>query len=497
MVTATQLYNHLTCPHRVSMDAFGDPARRDNISPFVQLLWERGTRFEAETIAKLDQTFVNLSEFSGEEKERRTREAIAAKVPLIYSGRLTDGDLVGEPDLLRREGTGYAAIDIKSGAGEEGGDDESEDGRPKKRYGVQVALYTELLERLGVSSGRYAYIWDIHGVETRYSLDQPLGPKTPSIAQIYDQSKTEVRNALNHSAVTEPALASVCKLCVWRSECRRNLDESRDLTLLPELGRSKRDTLKGTIDSVEALAAANLEAYIDRGGKGTVFKGIGPGTLLKLKARATLHSTLGAEPYLTEELPALNGEPELFFDIETDPMRDRCYLHGFVTRGGRNSATERYTYFFAEYITNESERDAFANAMTYFRSFPNSLMIHYAPFERTEFRKLQRKYPDVCSAEEVEGLFQEGRSFDLYTNGTRKRTEWPTNDYSVKTLARHAGFRWRDTDPSGASSIEWFHRWIETRDPQIRQRILEYNEDDCRAMRVVLDAMRTMQVRAR
>jgi len=52
-----------------------------------------------------------------------------------------------------------------------------------------------------------------------------------------------------------------------------------------------------------------------------------------------------------------------------------------------------------------------------------------------------------------------------------------------------------EADPSGAASIEWFDRWIKTRDPKIKQRILDYNEDDCVAMRVSLDAMRTMPVR--
>jgi len=68
-------------------------------------------------------------------------------------------------------------------------------------------------------------------------------------------------------------------------------------------------------------------------------------------------------------------------------------------------------------------------------------------------------------------------------------------DFSVKTLAKHLGFEWRDSDPSGASSIEWFSRWAETRDPKLKQRLLDYNEDDCLAMRVVLDAVRTMDVR--
>jgi hypothetical protein len=73
-----------------------------------------------------------------------------------------------------------------------------------------------------------------------------------------------------------------------------------------------------------------------------------------------------------------------------------------------------------------------------------------------------------------------------------KATEWPTRDYSLKTLAKHLGFAWRDTHPSGAASIEWYNRWVTTRDAAVRQRILDYNEDDCKATRVLLDGARNL-----
>ena len=69
---------------------------------------------------------------------------------------------MGEPDLLRREGSGYVAGDIKSGAGEEGQDGKM---RLKKHYGVQLALYTDILERLGYASSRRPFIWDVDGNE--------------------------------------------------------------------------------------------------------------------------------------------------------------------------------------------------------------------------------------------------------------------------------------------------------------------------------------------
>jgi predicted RecB family nuclease len=60
----------------------------------------------------------------------------------------------------------------------------------------------------------------------------------------------------------------------------------------------------------------------------------------------------------------------------------------------------------------------------------------------------------------------------------------------MKTLAKYLGFSWRDTDPSGAASIEWFNQWIETGDRTVKRRILDYNEDDCRAMQVLVDSLR-------
>jgi len=82
---------------------------------------------------------------------------------------------------------------------------------------------------------------------------------------------------------------------------------------------------------------------------------------------------------------------------------------------------------------------------------------------------------------------------DLYPMATE--AVWPTRDDSVKTLARYLGFEWRDADPSGTSSADWFDQWMRTADPAIRERIKLYNEDDCIAMRVLADGLVGMRRR--
>jgi hypothetical protein len=108
-VTAAVLYDLVQCPQRVALDAFGDAADRDAINPFVRLLWERGTLFERETIAKLQLPFLDLSKVDEADRERLTLEAMARGEPLIYGGCILAEDLIGMPDLLRKETGGYSA----------------------------------------------------------------------------------------------------------------------------------------------------------------------------------------------------------------------------------------------------------------------------------------------------------------------------------------------------------------------------------------------------
>jgi len=130
-------------------------------------------------------------------------------------------------------------------------------------------------------------------------------------------------------------------------------------------------------------------------------------------------------------------------------MRDICYLHGFVERTNLDNLTEKYVAFFASAPTPEEEEKAFAEAWEYIWSSRPCAIYYYSKYERTIWRKLQQKYPKVATAEEIEELFDPKQSIDLYFDVVRSKTEWPTRDYSIKTLATYLGFAWRDSDPSG------------------------------------------------
>lgn len=489
-VTGSMLYNLVQCPHRVHLDQYGDVAQRDPVDEFVQLLWERGNTYEREVVDNLDEEFVDLTVYHGDEREAKTREAMATGAPLIYSARLSHGDLLGEPDLLRKEGNGYLAGDIKSGAGYEGVVDDGE-GKPKKHYAVQLAIYTDILQSLGMAvPGHRAFVWDIHGDTVEYALDDAQGPRTPETWwEVYERVKAEALAIVNVHRQTLPALASICGLCHWKSLCRRQLEASHDLSLIPELGRSKRDTLIEQFSTVADMANANLNDFCDKKGK-TIFPGIGLSSLQKFQDRAQLQIQTNPVPYFKSTVTLPSSDKELFFDIENDPMAGICYLHGFVSREGGDDATERFHGFMMNDGSPQEEERVFAEALDFIRSFDPTAVYIYSKYERTMWRQLAEKYPRIASLVEIDELFGQEYMVDLYYDVVNKHMVWPTRNHSIKTLAQHLGFSWRDDHPSGAASIKWYQDMCRTGDLTIRQRILDYNEDDCRAMKVLVDYLK-------
>ena len=486
-LSANMLYNYVKCPHRLTLDLFGDYSKQDPISSFVKLLWEKGTDFEKQVVKGLEIPFLDLSSYSGIEKEKRTKEAIDSGVELIYSGRIGAENLIGEPDLLRKDGDGYISGDIKSGSGLEGESDLSE-GKPKLHYTVQLALYTDILERLDIAAGKNPFIWDIHGREIEYDLNLPQSTRKPeSWWSKYKSCLEKVSKIANHELKTLPAYSGICKLCHWRTYCLKWLKKANDLTLIPELGRSKRDVMINHVDSVSEFAKADLDIF--QKGRKTIFPGIGTASLQKFQERAILLSKRGSKPYLKSRITLPDAPTELFFDIETDPMRDICYLHGFLERRNRDTNTERYVAFFSDQPNGQEEKRAFSQAWEFIQKSMPCVIYYYSPYEKTQWKKLQGKYPEVMSEDNIEEMFYSDYAVDLYLDVVKKKTEWPTNDYSIKTLAFYLGFCWRDESPSGAESIEWYHRWVETGDVSIKKRILKYNEDDCIATRVLLDGI--------
>lgn len=491
-ITASDLYSYVSCPHRIYRDAFDDQSLKDPPNDFVKLLWEQGFLYERKVIEeqKGEIEILDLSQVPVEGRLAKTIDAMRNRVPYIYQGHIAFDDLLGRPDLLELQANGeYMPVDIKSGMGyKEGGSDEEEP-KLKKTYAVQLGLYIDVLIQLGFATGHVGKIWDSKGQIIEYDLDLPQGVRNKQTWwELYQQILFNVRDILKGQIKTESALGSVCKMCEWYTDCKKQCISNDDISLISQVGRALKEDFMPIAKTVAELAKIKPENYINSKGK-TDYPGIGEKTLIKMHRRAKLLANKEKEPIFLAPFTLPEKPIELYFDIETDPTQDILYLHGVIER--RKGQKGVFHSFVAKDVSKEEEKKAWNEFWAYIRSLPQDqwAMYYYSKYERTQYRSLANRYPDVATKEQVEWLFDPSRSIDLYYDIVLKCTDWPTYNYSVKTLAQHLGFSWRDENPSGAASIQWFNEYCQTKSQLVLQRILDYNEDDCWAMVVLKDKL--------
>lgn len=75
-----------------------------------------------------------------------------------------------------------------------------------------------------------------------------------------------------------------------------------------------------------------------------------------------------------------NVPTELFFDIETEPLRDICYLHVFLERRNRDTHAERYIAFFSDQPNEQEENLPLARLGNLFKNQCPVLFIIFFPY---------------------------------------------------------------------------------------------------------------------
>ncbi len=468
-ITALDLYNLTKCHHRVYLDANGNPNERAEVGAFVKLLWELGLQTEQEYIASLgDMMVADLQVFTPEVAFQETLRLMKEGASLIYQGCLISECFVGRPDLLVKRDDGrstfgdylYEPIDIKAGKGWE----ESEGRKPrfKEHYAFQMLFYRILLER----------IQGVVPVTARIiNVQKEMEEFDPAVFQARFQEALDLAQGLiSGEQQSEPILGSHCLLCGWFSRCQQWVKDHDDPTGLFFVGKQKFELRKVGLKTIHDIAGMTVGEFLNSPKK---IPRMGEKSLRRMKQRAEV--VLSGQPLIRNGYSFPNVNREVFFDIEDDPTQGLTYLFGMIIkpRGGE----ERFHYFVARHPEEEEQTvKAFWNFLA---EAEDDVYYVYSHKERSTLKHLMERYE---LDKKVFDRYVE-QEYDLYSKLIVEYSDWPTFSYSIKHIAKLIGFRWRDTDPSGANSIAWYNTYLA--DPsreELLSRILNYNEDDCRAM---------------
>jgi len=473
-ITAQDLYNYTKCAHRVYLDANGDPSERREVSSFVKLLWEMGLQTEQEHLATLEGIpYVDLKPLTLEQALERTNELMEQGAPLIYQGAIQADDWVGRPDLLvRRNDAGsrfgdyyYEAIDIKAGRARD--ERNGKQTRFKPHYAFQILFYRAILLRL---QGYAPAVGRIINIDNEIEEFDPAEFDVKFIAAL-----NEVKQLVAGRQTSEPVLGSACQQCEWYLKCRRWVEATQDPSGLFFVGKVKFDLKRVGLETIRDIAAMDIKEFLKGPKK---IPRMGEATLKRMKERAEVR--LAGAPRVRPGYSFPEVTREIYFDIEDDPTRDLTYFYGLVIR--ERGKEMGFSYFLAR---KPEEEEQTVRAFWEFLAVHDNVVYYvYSPKERSTLKRLMRRYG---LEEAVFNRYVE-QEFDLYTDLVVKYSDWPTYSYGIKQIANQIGFRWRDTDPSGANSIAWYNEYLGDPSRQdLLQRLLDYNEDDCRAMIALKD----------
>lgn len=460
LVTASAVGAAYESPFSLYCQYHADPERRDPPDPFLEALSRRGAEHE-EGILSADYPdmrrvgFATPREgFLGALKSMAGGAAAVANPPMYY----VPARMHGFPDVLERRygrsawgGHHYVVREIKAA-------------RNIRRWHVlQAAFYAGMLGKVQERDPEYFLITNGDGITERHRY----GDHEDLMLECLKKA-ARIKDGWKPQAVYGGGRAP------WTRLCNETAAGNRDASLVPGVGGSRRDLLAGaglrSVDDVAGAPAAALRRIL----------GIGAGTASSLtgSARAIVSGRAvrrGPAPRLPDR------RTEIFLDLEGlsgvfgEPLSD--YLIGALVR---EDGAETYHPFIAE---RRREDRMLASFLDFMDGREDYAVYHWHHYERAHLRAMMERH-----GLERPGLLDPGTMLDLYQAAT-SAFAFPTYSNSIKDIAGWMGFRWRHDGVGATSAMELYLAYAD--DPEAgadgMRMVVEYNEDDCAAARVIRD----------
>ncbi len=321
-----------------------------------------------------------------------------------------------------------------------------------------------LSEMLGreISLGRI-----IHGED-----HTTLKVKTSLLARKVRKIIAKIDKMLSLNAPPDLLLNRHCSECEFQIRCRKKTIEKDDLSLLSGMSEKERKKLNGK--GIFTVIQLSYTFRPRRRSKRLAAKPEKYHHSLKALAIREQKIHIVGNPQLRVE-----GTP-IFLDVEGLPDRDSYYLIGVRFRSSEGIIQ------YSLWADETEEEKIWTEFLHILADIENPVLIHYGSFEKTFLKKMSDRYggppEDSVAAKAIVSsvnlllvIFAQ-IYFPSYSNG-------------LKENARFLGFEWTDHSSSGLQSIVWRHRWEESRDPTVQEKLIVYNADDCEAINLVAQAL--------
>lgn len=253
----------------------------------------------------------------------------------------------------------------------------------------------------------------------------------------------------------------------WRVYANKVVAQSKDLLMLPGLNTEMRQCLKingmFTTDDVARAGLAKLQGILEEP----------HATNSYYNALAYLHN----KPVLREagHFPPPPRKYNLYFDFEATETFTKDNVSFVYLIGLWDKEKDKYVSFVAK--TPQEELSIFEQFYNYVQDFNHTALYHWTEYEVKKMKNLAEKHPQA--AEKLNALC--AICYDLKV-AVNKAFYLPAPSFSLKAAAPAFGFNWRQDDCGAMDSMVYFTNWLKTGNEDLLNKVLMYNEDDCKAM---------------
>ncbi|MEO6887821.1 MAG: IS66 family transposase, partial [Ktedonobacteraceae bacterium] len=176
-------------------------------------------------------------------------------------------------------------------------------------------------------------------------------------------------------------------------------------------------------------------------------------------------------------IPTFSRQPvELFFDMEGIPDQQCYYLIGLLIS---QENTSSYHVFWAETVHDEGHM--WRTFLEKVNHYPNAPLYHYGSYDPRALVTLAKRYGG-----ESAGL--EKRLVNI-TASISGKVYFPVQSNSLKEIGKFLEARWTAANASGLQSLVWRHYWDETREMHYQDLLVTYNQEDCLALKLLVDEL--------
>ena len=466
-LTATTVSTYLTSPFAIHCNKFAPEDEKDELTEYQKMLFERGNEHETLTIRGKYPEMTTIPFESPEEGFRLAIESMVSGttalhgMPIYY---LPEG-LYGVADILEKSDTGssvfgdyhYTVKEVKLAK------------NIQEKHLLQGAFYNYLLGQIQGITPKIFVMINGEGEETLHEY-------TDYESLLFDSIKgTRKIMQGDHVSPTHGSCGFP-----WESYCNKMAIKTNDISLLAGVSLKTKSRLVDygfkTVDDLIDTSIENL----------TGIKGIGLKTATKYVTTAKAIKTKSHIIINKDTVDFPERKVEIFLDLEgIDPtMADDetiliDYLIGILVRTGTE---EKYISFTAKDTSHEKEM--LLEFLEFMKKQKDYVIYHYHHYEKTHLTKMMEKH----EIDEKDRKMVFDHMIDIHKVATNS-VVFPTYGNGLKQIAPYLGFKWRHKDVSATESISIYLDYV--KDPKENkdrfQKVIDYNEDDCIATRVIKD----------